>query len=98
MRVRAKQPGTPGRQSSELSVAVAAQFKAERAAARLDLQELADKAGLTLQTVMRLLNHKRVIDVAQFGALCEGLGLSPEVVMSRAVARLCEDDDAVPLP
>lgn len=76
--------GQPARKRTELSVAVATQLRAERAAAMVSLDALAERAGVAKSTLMRLLNDQRTMDLSQFAAICEGLDVSPVVVMARA--------------
>lgn len=76
--------GQPARRRTPLSAAVAAQLRAERAAAQLTFDELAQRSGISRFTIMRLLNEHRTMDMSQFAAMCDGLDLSPVVVMARA--------------
>lgn len=86
--------GQPARKRTGLSEAVAAQLRAERAAARVSQALLADRAEMSRITLMRVLNGDRVMDLSQFAAICEGLGVSPAVVMARAAAERTVEGDA----
>ena len=77
-----------GQYGDNLAAAVAAQLRAERGAAELTYKELADRAGLTEQSVMRYLTEKREPNAGQLGALCDALGLTPQELMIRAVERI----------
>jgi transcriptional regulator with XRE-family HTH domain len=77
-----------GKYADNLASAVAAQLRAERGAADLTYKELAERAGLKEQSVMRYLTEKREPTVDQLGALCDALGLTPQELMVRAVERI----------
>jgi len=77
-----------GKYGDNLASAVAAQLRAERGAAGLTYKELAERAGLTEQSVMRYLTEKREPNTAQLGALCDALGLTPHELMLRAAERI----------
>lgn len=72
----------------ELRLAVAATLRAERAAAQLTQQELADRSGLGYQTVMRLEKGERSPNVGQLAALCAVFGMSMSDLVERAEQRL----------
>lgn len=71
-----------------LASAIAQQLRAERAAAGYTYKELADKAGLTEQSVTRYLTEKREVKSAVLGALCDALEISPQELVTRAVERI----------
>lgn len=77
-----------GKYGDNLASAVAEQLRAERAAANLTQKELAEKAGLKEQSVMRYLNGVREPNAGQLGALCDALGITPQDLMMRAVDRI----------
>lgn len=77
-----------GKYGDNLASVVAAQLRAERGAAGLAYKELADKAGLTEQSVMRYLTEKREPNAGQLGAMCDALGITPHELMLRAVDRI----------
>ena len=67
--------GDAGRERSDWSAAVAAQVRAERAAAQWTREELAAASGVMKQTLMRIETGQRVADVSQVGRICAALGL-----------------------
>lgn len=81
-----------------LNAAVAAQLRAERAAADLTMQQLADRAEIPLVSVQRYLRAKRDIDIATLYALCEALGVEPFDVVAAAQTRLLRADLVVTDP
>jgi len=72
----------------ELSRAVAATIRAERAAAQLTQQDLAKRSGLGYQTVMRLEKGERSPNVVQMAALCSVFGIPMSELVERAERRL----------
>lgn len=75
------------RKHTELSLALAAQFRAEMGVARLSTRALAQKSGVPERTLARLISGDRTIDVAQMDKLCRALGLSIATMLERANAR-----------
>lgn len=71
-----------------LAEAVAATLRAERAAASMTQAELAKRAGLGYQTVIRLEKGTRSPTVEQLARLCSALGLSMSELVERAERRL----------
>lgn len=72
----------------DLTQAVAATLRAERAAVQMTQQELARRSGLGYQTVMRLEKGERSPNVAQLSALCSVLGLTMAELVERAEQRM----------
>lgn len=69
---------------------MAAQLRAERAAQNLTYKELAERADLKEQSVMRYLTEKRDFGASELGAMADALGISPYELMRRAVERIEE--------
>ena len=74
---------------------VAAVLRDERTSAGYTIEQLADRSGVPVVTVQRLLAARRAITIAALEALCFGLGLSPAVVMASALTRDHADPDLV---
>lgn len=68
--------------------AVAAQLRAERAARQMTIHELADKSGVTEQSLQRYLSEKRDIPIPVLYQICAGLGVPVDEVIRRAESRL----------
>lgn len=86
-----------------LNAAVAAQIRAEAAAAKLTDKALAKKADVNYASLRRWLGkdigNVRHIDVAVLGALADALGLSAAEIVRRAVERSENEAATVsPLP
>lgn len=77
-----------GTYGNNLATVIAQQLRAERAAAGLTHKELAERAGLKEQSVIRYLTEKRDIDTPTLGALCDALNLTPQELVVRAVDRI----------
>lgn len=71
-----------------LTNAVREQLQAERGVKGWSYRQLADRAGMTEQTVMRRLTGKREIPVNDLGDMAHALGISPESLLMRAVERI----------
>ena len=82
---------------SPLSAAFADQLRAERAAARMSLSDLATRAGLSLSTVKRLEANTREMDTDQLDRVCRALGLSIVEFVMRAEARRAAAAEGEPL-
>src|SRR5689334_2179773 len=82
------------RKVSELSVAVAAQLRAERAAANITIDKLAAKAGISRGTLMKVLNGEVTADVVQVERISRALGIPMIEMFVRAEARLAADQGA----
>lgn len=74
-----------------LNAAVAAELRAERAARRITLQQLADESLVPLMSVRRYLNADRNIDVAVLYALAKALGTTPLEVVEAAQIRMARE-------
>lgn len=78
------------RKQSELSDAIAAQLRAERAIADMTVDELAKRSGVSRSSLMQILKGHRVADVTQVEALCRALDVPLIALFQRAEARLRE--------
>ena len=76
--------------STDATEAVAAELRAERAAARLTVEELADLSGVHRGTLLRYLNAKRDIPVSTLVQIAEGLGVPAHLILERASERMSE--------
>lgn len=87
-----------------MNAAVAAQIRAEAAAAQMNDKELADKAELNYASLRRWIGkdagNERHIDVAVLSAIADALGMTVAEIVRRAQARLDEQGggNARPLP
>lgn len=79
------------------NAAVAAQIRAERAAAGLTLDQLAEKSGIPKRTLIRLINAERAIDVAHLAAVAEVFDLSLAELLDRARSRVVTVATVLPL-
>lgn len=73
--------------SDPLTVAVAAELRAYRAAAELTIEELAAKSGVGTRTLKRILKAERDIDVRTIQLLCAAMGVDPQELFARASGR-----------
>lgn len=78
-----------------LNGSIAAVLRDERLSAGLTIEQLAERSGVPVVTVQRLLAARRAITMAVFDDLCHGLGLSPDDVMITARKRLRADPELV---
>lgn len=76
-----------------LNGAVAAVLRGERAMLQLTIAELAERSGLTDQSLRRYLATERAIDVEVLYAVAQGLGLTGAEVMARAQDRLAQQQE-----
>jgi transcriptional regulator with XRE-family HTH domain len=76
------------RKHSALSLAMAAQIRAEMGAARMTVRTLAQKSGIPERTLSRLVSGERTIDVAQLDMICKALTLPMIDLFMRAEERL----------
>lgn len=76
-----------GTNEQDLQSAIVAQLQAERGAARLTYAELAEKAELKEQTVMRYLTNKRDMPMSAFLDLCTALEMDPRDIVTLAKER-----------
>ena len=70
------------------TLAVAAQIRAERAAAGMTQQQVMDRSGLPKSTYLRMESGERVADVGQLAAFCAAVGIPVSALMQRAEDRL----------
>lgn len=82
------------RKRSPLTAALAAQLRAERAAAGMTQAELAHAAGISRVQLARIEGGERTLDVAQAADLSRALGLTLVEFVQRAEARV----EAEPTP
>lgn len=75
-----------------LNSAVAAELRAERGAQEMTIIELAQGAGLSESTAIRLLGNQRPIRVDVLERICEALRVSPGEILRRAQARMDRAD------
>lgn len=78
-----------------LNGSVAAVLREERTSAGLTIEQLADRSGIPVVTVQRLLAARRAITMTALDALCYGLGVSPAEVLTLALARDHADPELV---
>ena len=81
------------RKESELSLAVAAQLRAERAAASMTIDELARRSHVSKNALLNVLNGKRTADVSQLDSICRALGVRLIDLFVRAEERLVAERD-----
>lgn len=79
--------GTNAKEPNEWSRAVAAQVRAERAAAGLTQAEVIDRAGMARSTYLRIESGERVADVVQLDQIARALGIRLVVLIERAQER-----------
>jgi transcriptional regulator with XRE-family HTH domain len=60
------------------------QVKAERAASGMTVDQLAAASGIPIRSLVRYLNFERAIDLAIIEKLADGLGMSLDVLLTRA--------------
>jgi transcriptional regulator with XRE-family HTH domain len=73
---------------SPLEEAIAAVLRAERAAARVDLDALATATGISKRSLIRYLAGERPMSVKQINLIADALGLDFRTVFDRAEERL----------
>lgn len=76
------------RKQSELSLAVAAQLRAERAAANMTIADLVRASGVSKNALLNVLNGQRTADVSQLDAICRALGVRLLDLFTRAEERI----------
>lgn len=76
------------RKTSALSVAVAAQLRAERAIANFTVEDLARRSGVSRNTLLKILNSQVTADVSQLDAICRALDVPILDLFTRAEARM----------
>lgn len=77
---------------SDLARAIAAQVKAERAAANLTQKDLGKAAGLSDSTVLRIENAQRSADVVDLERIARAVGIDLVELIQRAERRLPPPD------
>lgn len=78
------------RQPSETSRAIAAQIRAERAAANLTKDDVLKAAGISRTTYYLLESGERTLDVTQLANICRAIGISMGTLLERAERRASE--------
>jgi DNA-binding XRE family transcriptional regulator len=76
------------RKQSPLSIAVADQLRAERAIAKMTVEELSRKSGVSKRSLEAILTGKRTADVIQLDSICRALGVPLLDLFMRAEERL----------
>lgn len=85
------------REHGVLSEAIAAQIRAERSAARLTLQEVAQKSGVPYSTYRKLDDGSGSADAEQLHRLCSRVyGISLRTFFERVEQRLAQSADHPP--
>jgi len=79
------------RERSSWSAAVAAQIRAERAAASMTRDDMVEASGIPLSTYRRLETGERVADTTQLARLCGALGLPMSEFFRRVEQRVPPD-------
>ena len=74
--------------NSGMNAALAATLRAERAAKRMTIDQLADRSGIPKRTLIRLINAERSLNIEHAVSLAEALDLPIEILIERAKARL----------
>ena len=80
--------GSNARKHSPLSLALAAQLRAEMGAARVSTRALAKDSGVPERTLARLVSGERSIDVAQLDMLSRALGITMAAMLAKAEERV----------
>lgn len=75
----------------DMNEAVAKAIASERAIAGLTVRDLSDKSGISLSTLMRLLNAERDIKLFQIVQLAEVFGITPHRLVENAEEILKRD-------
>lgn len=81
------------RQPSETSRAIAAQIRAERAAANMTKDDVLKAAGISRTTYYLLESGDRTLDVTQLANICKAIGISMSDLLERATARMTPAED-----
>jgi len=71
-----------------LNAAMAAEFRAERAAQSMTVAGLVDASGIGKSQLLRILNEHREIDMHDLARLAHAFNLEPDELMRRAQDRL----------
>jgi len=72
---------------SSFNAAVAAEFRAERGAKQLTVEQLAEQSGLVPGTLLRYLNGKRAIPIPALYYIAKALDVPPREIVVRAEKR-----------
>jgi transcriptional regulator with XRE-family HTH domain len=73
-----------------LEAALSTQIKVELAERDMDQKDLADAVGVERATLSRYMTGKRSMPMPTFFKVAEALGLSAQVLMQRAEARIAK--------
>jgi transcriptional regulator with XRE-family HTH domain len=71
-----------------LTLALAAELKAERAATGVTQESIAAAAGISTRQIIRILKGERPANYSQMLAICLALNLTMEELNARALARM----------
>jgi transcriptional regulator with XRE-family HTH domain len=71
-----------------LEVALSTQIKVELVERDMDQKDLAEKVGMDRVTLNRYMTGKRSMPMPTFFKVAEALGVTPQVLMQRAEARI----------
>jgi transcriptional regulator with XRE-family HTH domain len=76
------------RKVTPLSLALAAQLKAERAYAGITVEELQKRSRIAKNTLAAILNGTKPADVSQLSSLCDALGVGMAELFARTEERM----------
>lgn len=74
----------------ELQSAVATEIRIELAARQWKQVDLAERAGVTRETLNRYMRNKVGMPMSAFASLSRALGISPDELLARAMNRIGE--------
>lgn len=77
-------------QKSAANCAMAAQLRAEQSARNLTKAQLAEMSGVNFETLKRILQGVRDINVTQITALAGAFGIPPATLVARAEDRIAD--------
>ena len=73
-----------------LEAALSTQIKVELAERDMDQKDLADAVGVERATLSRYMTGRRSMPMPTFFKVAEALGVTPQVLMQRAEARIAQ--------
>lgn len=74
----------------ELQRAITVELKVELASREWTQAELAERAGVSRETMNRYMRNKVGMPISTFDAICRALGASPAAIIARALERIGE--------
>lgn len=77
-------------QELDLQRALALEIKMELASREWTQAALAERSGVSRETMNRYMRNKVGMPIATFGAICRALGADPADLMARALKRIGE--------